>query len=155
MAEKQKNLYVAQQKGSCYYKIGVSHNPIARLQQLSTSNPHPLKLVLCFPFSRRVHPYAVEKTLHNKFASSHVRREWFSLSATDLVKIELFCLKKQVEALIKNNDEYAKTLDMVRNQTQELSAHLEIIKRGLAICRSHVLLQDETRNILKTLTKNR
>jgi len=40
-----KKTYVIHQVGSCYYKIGMSNNPMRRLRDLQTGNPNVLEVI--------------------------------------------------------------------------------------------------------------
>jgi len=68
-----------------YYKIGVSSNPLRRIQDLQTASPYSLRLI---GFSGFKDPVAAESALHSRFSECHERGEWFDFSdkvATTLV----------------------------------------------------------------------
>ena len=58
-------------------KIGVSAEPLARMRDLQTSNPHKLSLLVKIRGSRED-----ETALHQRFAASRLTGEWFSRSTT-------------------------------------------------------------------------
>lgn len=72
-------------------KIGSSHDPIARLAALQTSNYRRLKLLLVFPEDG-----TIERLLHERFAAERVSGEWFQLrpdqlrALSDIVEEALF-----------------------------------------------------------------
>ena len=53
-------------------KIGVSADPKARLKELQTGNPFPLKIAATIPGH-----FATEKELHNIFERFRMEGEWF------------------------------------------------------------------------------
>lgn len=55
-------------------KIGHSQNPKARLANLQTATPCPLRLIGTLPGAK-----VEEKELHVRFAAHHVAGEWFNL----------------------------------------------------------------------------
>ena len=65
--------------GEC--KIGLTRSVSKRLAQLQTANPIALNLLHFFPASDA---RAVEADLHRRFASNHIRNEWYGLSKEDI-----------------------------------------------------------------------
>lgn len=62
-----------------FYKIGIANDVESRIAQLSTGNPFPLKLIASYRFANA---QAVETVLHQRFANSKKRAEWFDLGET-------------------------------------------------------------------------
>jgi hypothetical protein len=73
-------LYLIQQKGSNYCKVGVSNNIKRRLENLQSGNPHKLYVVRYWKIKDR----AIETLVHNVLAEYHVRLEWFDIP--DVIK---------------------------------------------------------------------
>lgn len=63
-----------------YVKIGVSNNPVRRLNSLQQGNPHEIWLMAIINSPA---PYASEAALHEKFADKHIRGEWYLLDRPD------------------------------------------------------------------------
>ena len=61
------------------YKIGISHNPKARISTIRTSRP------TCFLFL--LHKCNIESMLHNIYADKRLYNEWFRLDEEDLVDL--------------------------------------------------------------------
>lgn len=59
-----------------YVKIGVSHSPASRLNDLQVGTPYDLTMLKTIDVSHKAEAY-----LHNKFSHLHHRREWFHLNA--------------------------------------------------------------------------
>ena len=72
--EKGKHLYIAQMSHTGAVKIGRSRDPEARLRQLQTSCPYPLKLVLVLRDQGHL-----EKKLHRRLRRGRTKggEEWF------------------------------------------------------------------------------
>lgn len=84
-------IYMFHCVGTEYYKIGSTNNLDYRLKAVQTSNPH--KIVLFTSISTILPRSKIikwEKKLHKKFATFHIRGEWFIFSkatAKDAKKI--------------------------------------------------------------------
>ncbi|GAG91470.1 unnamed protein product, partial [marine sediment metagenome] len=63
-----------------YYKIGQSHNPERRLQDLRAASPHKLHLIGYINSN-------IEGRLHKKFCGKRVRGEWFILDPDDIIYV--------------------------------------------------------------------
>ena len=61
-----------------HIKIGKSRNVNERLKSLQTGNPRKLTLMASIRCKTANDAYRLEKKLHKKFKSHHVRGEWFS-----------------------------------------------------------------------------
>ena len=59
-----------------YVKIGVSHSPDSRLNDLQVGNPYDLTMLKTIDVSDKAEAY-----LHDKFSHLHHRREWFNLNS--------------------------------------------------------------------------
>ena len=59
-----------------YVKIGVSHSPISRLNDLQVGNPYDLTVLKTIDVSHKAEAY-----LHDKFSHLHHRGEWFLLNS--------------------------------------------------------------------------
>ena len=59
-----------------YVKIGVSHSPGDRLNDLQVGNPYDLTMLKTIDVSHKAEAY-----LHDKFSHLHHRREWFNLTS--------------------------------------------------------------------------
>jgi hypothetical protein len=57
-----------------FTKVGYSTNPHARVKQLQTAHPNPLKIVALFEAERDM-----EVLLHEELEAYHVRGEWYRL----------------------------------------------------------------------------
>jgi hypothetical protein len=79
-------LYLVQQKGTNYFKVGVSGNVKRRLENLQSGNPHKLYIVRYWSILDK----SIEALVHNVLAAYHVRLEWFEIPdiATILEHIE-------------------------------------------------------------------
>jgi hypothetical protein len=62
-------------RGVC--KIGISNNPILRLEQLQTGAAFPLRLVYAFVHSEASR---IEAMVHHELQARHTYGEWFSVS---------------------------------------------------------------------------
>lgn len=71
--EKSKYVYFILTKKLKAVKIGVSADPLRRLEALQIGNPSKLKLLLTI----NQNIYLNEKRLHEKFEKWHIRGEWF------------------------------------------------------------------------------
>ena len=64
------------------YKIGFTKgNSMERLKQHSTGNPFDLELVFTFDTKFNM---KVERILHRKYKSKHIRGEWFNLDTGEV-----------------------------------------------------------------------
>ncbi len=67
-----------------YFKIGMTDgHPSARIAQLQTGNPRPLKEVAVFPFGRD-HVAQVELWMHKNLGEHRLQGEWFNLNEAQL-----------------------------------------------------------------------
>lgn len=72
-----------------FYKIGIANDVKSRLAQLSTGNPFPLEVLAVYGFENAE---SVERALHQRFANTRARGEWFDLNDGDLYDITNVCL---------------------------------------------------------------
>ena len=78
-------IYVARERFSGRFKIGISVRPESRLRELNLGNPEPLDLVAKIPAVGD--KFAHERSLHRQFGAHHLRSEWFD-SGTPVHEIE-------------------------------------------------------------------
>ena len=84
-------VYVARERESGRYKIGISKDPIARVVQLNIGNPEELDLVHYYKATES--GYQSETLAHALYAEYRIRSEWFesgidlNLLPQDLAKI--------------------------------------------------------------------
>ena len=71
-----------------FYKIGVAYDFQRRLAELSTGNPFELNVAAVYAYDNA---QVVEGALHQRFSSSRVRGEWFSLNEQDLQDFHVLC----------------------------------------------------------------
>lgn len=68
-------------------KVGFSKNPEARLKQLQTGNPVPLKLIMKIKCNDENHARNLEKSLHEMLSTQSVYLEWYKLKKTHIMKM--------------------------------------------------------------------
>lgn len=66
------------------YKIGVSENPIYRMEQFQPGCPIVLKIVLIIEGG-----YGLESKLHWEFRDRRLHHEWFALTPEDITDLKL------------------------------------------------------------------
>jgi hypothetical protein len=71
-----------------FYKIGITNDVENRLAQLSTGNPFELKVLLMYGYDNAE---IVERAIHQRFANSRKRGEWFELSLGDIGELAEIC----------------------------------------------------------------
>lgn len=71
-----------------FVKIGVTTSVARRLAGLETGNPSKLKVLAIYAFENA---RVVEKALHQKFALSHYRGEWFELGFDTIYEFHRAC----------------------------------------------------------------
>lgn len=69
-------VYIVNEEGTSYYKIGFTDDIDARLKSLQTANAHNLKFVYGIETDD---PRKLEKTLHSHFARDKMYGEWFEI----------------------------------------------------------------------------
>lgn len=103
---KKHRVYLINQEGTAYYKIGVTSKPVEdRIKGLQTGNPNKLQLVESFETS---YGFVLEKTLQRSFGYKRSREggsEWFELELADLKKFSELCI------MTEYNLEVLETLD--------------------------------------------
>lgn len=78
-------VYLIQQQNSTLYKIGVSKNPLKRVNELQTANAETLILIKQFPTK---HGFQLENYLHRRYTNKNIQLEWFELSEEDVKNFE-------------------------------------------------------------------
>lgn len=71
-----------------FYKIGITNDVESRLAQLSTGNPFELEVLAVYGFANA---QAVENTMHQRFANTQQRGEWFALTNNDVAIFGQIC----------------------------------------------------------------
>ncbi len=71
-----------------FYKIGIANDVQSRLAQLSTGNPFELKVLAVYDF---YNAEPVERAIHQKFANTRKRGEWFELNGDDVLAFGQIC----------------------------------------------------------------
>lgn len=119
-------IYVIGNREEKVCKIGYSYNPKARLNQLKTAIPYEIELL----FSH-YGTVDLEKHLHDKYKSIHIRGEWFKYNDNVLedIKKEVEKVKAgKVKGLDKSNAEPTnKDYTISVRISQELNYKLESI----------------------------
>lgn len=64
------------------HKIGLSINPLQRIRAVAPRHAELVHLIACD------NPQVVESVLHRRFASKHVKGEWFNLLEHDIALIQ-------------------------------------------------------------------
>jgi len=97
-------IYLIQQQGSDLYKIGYSHNPSHRLEQLQTANGVKLELIETF---RTDYKTKLEKLLHKKFFKQQTLGEWFELSQEQVREFKNVCkVQENYFKVLEENNTY-------------------------------------------------
>ena len=78
------SVYLIQLIGTDCFKIGSSKNPEARLKQIQSKCPIPLKII--YQWYGDDYRY-FEKLLHDTFRANRIKGEWFKLSHENLMWI--------------------------------------------------------------------
>ena len=108
-------VYIIRQGDTRLFKIGVSNNPMRRLKNLQTGNPHPLKMmfsVACHGLSA----YEAEALIHRHLSKERVKGEWFDIQSDDRVVSIAQCM---LNALSGKEDD-VKTKDDERDILSQL-----------------------------------
>lgn len=87
-------LYVINQIGTNFYKIGITNDLNKRIRALQTGNPNTLNYVIAVQSdledSKGKEIIYLERFLHRNYKSRRKNGEWFQLSRLDVCKIFLF-----------------------------------------------------------------
>lgn len=105
-------------KSDSYFKIGIAYDVQARIAQLSTGNPHEIELILCFGFDNAD---IVERAIHQKFAASRKRGEWFGLTGENIAEFEKLCNMLGGELIRINNVVSEAEIEDAENEFSENS----------------------------------
>jgi len=86
-------LYLIHCTDSDFYKVGISNNPISRLEGLQTSCPHRLDLIATCGFETMAKARQAEMQAHQSLAGSLIHGEWFEFNDTQLrnFKQDMLC----------------------------------------------------------------
>jgi len=80
--------------GDGIHKIGISHDPISRMNQIQIGNHRKLRLTLSIVFGSREAARTVEKQLHDALSEYRASGEWFNISPQILGAIIFECLEE-------------------------------------------------------------
>ena len=80
-------VYVIEDTGSGYFKIGMSRDPVKRFEQIQPVLPFETLITCTFEVEDR---YAAESFLHRRFSGKRAKGEWFDLSEEDLEWINVW-----------------------------------------------------------------
>lgn len=96
------NIYLAQQYGTNFYKIGVTKkNPELRLKELQTGSP--ILLILKITYYTK-YDFLLENALHNHFKLKRINSEWFELTEEDVKDFIEVCKKLETSfEILKDN----------------------------------------------------
>jgi hypothetical protein len=124
-------LYLIQQKGSNYFKVGVSGNVKRRLENLQSGNPHKLYIVRYWYILDK----SIEALVHNVLAAYHVRLEWFEIpDITRVLEHIEICLSTESFLSKDSCIEMSTTeelLEQVRKESEEQNKRDEKLQRQL------------------------
>ena len=84
-------LYLVQQKGTPYYKIGITKDIKRRLSSFKTAIPKGINILSTILIYKYKH---VERRLHQEFKTKNINGEWFELDETDLNKFYELIIEK-------------------------------------------------------------
>lgn len=128
-------VYAIAMQGTPYVKIGMTWGTVAaRMRQLQQGWPLDLHLlaVVCIP----KHPEAIEKALHARFASCHVRGEWFACAVE---QSQLEHLVTEVTAVLEGDGTFER-LDAAAAAREATDARLKRRSRILRTYGKHRFL---------------
>lgn len=89
-------VYVIENTNNGAVKIGVAHDPEARLKQLQTGSVDELRIAYTSYLCSNA--FQVESFMHQHFADSHIRGEWYQADVGEVVDV----LEKQTYVLRSN-----------------------------------------------------
>lgn len=78
-------VYLVQQVGGIYFKLGRSKTPVQRIGNLNVKLPFEIEVLALVETDDMV---ALERELHEKYAARHVRGEWYALTPEDVAEIK-------------------------------------------------------------------
>jgi hypothetical protein len=78
-------VYFIQVKGTIIYKVGVTNNPLKRVEVLQTGCPFDIELKMAFV---TVNASDVERRIHNELLQFRRRGEWFNITDDHLERIK-------------------------------------------------------------------
>jgi len=96
------NIYLAQQKNTPFFKIGVTKKkPELRLKELQTGSPILLELKISY---QTKYDFMLENALHNHFKLKRVNSEWFELDEEEIKYFVETCKKLETSfEVLKDN----------------------------------------------------
>ncbi len=111
-----------------FIKVGLSRNPMKRLEEAQLLNPFEIRIVMFRTVSRNDAP-TVEKHIHRLLAPWHHDREWFTAS---LAEIRLATKKAIAEAAKVARADYALLRHMTAAEWEKYRPELERAEATLA-----------------------
>lgn len=78
-------LYLIEQSGTGYVKIGISNNVQKRLKSLQTGSPQTLNLLHSIGFPNKNTAQHIEQVLHKQYQDQQVSGEWFTLDSRPVI----------------------------------------------------------------------
>lgn len=84
------------------YKIGISADPIGRVEALQSGSPYLLEIVAFEGFEDAT---KAEEILHDHFSESHIRGEWFDIH-DEMLELVFSDKGKSVRDIVCADDEY-------------------------------------------------
>jgi len=85
-------LYIIHAKNTDFYKVGVTNDPLSRLNQISTASPYPLIELKNYVLPSHC-VYFYEKEIHDIFELKRKNGEWFELNEKDIALIDCLIRK--------------------------------------------------------------
>jgi len=111
-------LYLIEQAGSGYVKIGISNSPKRRLQDLQIANPYPL--VLRYTIRCNGHTAAlIESELHQRFDDRNQQGEWFHVLPEEVI----LCLEDRWDVAHISEIDYVILPDCAQYKIPQGSRH--------------------------------
>ena len=71
------HIYFVQSGKKGPIKIGIASNVCKRIDELQIGNPYKLNLIAAIPVTSRKMATDIEKWMHRRFKTQHIRGEWF------------------------------------------------------------------------------
>ena len=107
-------VYFIRETNSHYVKIGYTNDTQKRLGELQTGTPHTLELMYAIQVEDRETARSIEAALHERFAASIVRGEWYVMGQQDMQDIGLIVRIAHVSASAAAKIWRARLIDLVQ-----------------------------------------
>ena len=87
------------------FKIGMTRGKIEkRIMELQTGNPNEIWMR---DYYETDYPLYIEKMMHNRYASSNIKNEWFDLNASQVINFKDECRKcEEIFKIIKEDNPF-------------------------------------------------